>query len=303
MKITDVSIQRPMLVAVLVTVLLILGGVSLSRLAIDLWPEMNLPVAAVVTEYPGAGPEEVEQQVTRPLESILATVGNLDTIRSTSSMGTSTIILMFDWGTDMNYAALQIREKVDIIRQYLPSGVKTPMTFKMDPNMMPIMQLALSSEDSRRLKQLTDDVIQPRLERVGGVASVWSAGGVEREIRVLVDPERLAGYGLTLNGLTQALSAENLNVSGGTVQEGTKDLLVRVTGEFRDLDQVRRVVVGAPGGHPVHLGDVARVEDGHKRSPSSAGWTASPACRYISRNRAAPIRSRWPGRCTKPWMN
>ncbi|SHJ27945.1 efflux RND transporter permease subunit [Desulfofundulus thermosubterraneus] len=265
MKITDTSIQRPMLVAVLVTVLLILGGVSLSRLAIDLWPEMNLPVAAVVTEYPGAGPEEVEQQVTRPLESILATVSNLDTIRSTSSMGTSTIILMFDWGTDMNYAALQIREKVDIIRQYLPSGVKTPMTFKMDPNMMPIMQLALSSEDPRRLKQLTDDVIQPRLERVGGVASVWSAGGVEREIRVLVDPERLAGYGLTLNGLTQALSAENLNVSGGTVQEGTKDLLVRVTGEFRELDQVRRAVVGAPGGHPVHLGDVARVEDGHKK--------------------------------------
>ncbi|MCS5695443.1 efflux RND transporter permease subunit [Desulfofundulus thermocisternus] len=265
MKITDVSIQRPMLVAVLVTVLLILGGVSLSRLAIDLWPEMNLPVAAVVTEYPGAGPEEVEQQVTRPLESILATVSNLDTIQSTSSTGTSTIVLMFDWGTDMNYAALQIREKVDIIRQYLPSGVKTPMTFKMDPNMMPIMQLALSSEDPRQLKQLTDDVIQPRLERVGGVASVWSAGGVEREIRVLVDPERLAGYGLTLNSLTQALSAENLNVSGGTVQEGTKDLLVRVTGEFRDLDQVRRVVVGAPGGHPVHLGDVARVEDGHKK--------------------------------------
>lgn len=265
MKITDVSIQRPMLVAVLVTVLLILGGVSLSRLAIDLWPEMNLPVAAVVTEYPGAGPEEVEQQVTRPLESILATVSNLDTIRSTSSMGVSTIVLMFDWGTDMNYAALQIREKVDLIRQYLPSGAKAPMTVKMDPNMMPIMQLALSAADARELKQITDDIIQPRLERVGGVASVWSAGGMEREIRVLVDPERLAGYGLTLNGLTQALSAENLNVSGGTVQEGTKDLLVRVTGEFRDLDQVRRVVVGAPGGQPVHLGDVARVEDGHKK--------------------------------------
>ncbi|WP_027355854.1 efflux RND transporter permease subunit [Desulfofundulus thermocisternus] len=264
MKITDVSIQRPMLVAVLVTVLLILGGVSLSRLAIDLWPEMNLPVAAVVTEYPGAGPEEVEQQVTRPLESILATVSNLDTIRSTSSMGVSTIVLMFDWGTDMNYAALQIREKVDLIRQYLPSGAKAPMTVKMDPNMMPIMQLALSAADARELKQITDDIIQPRLERVGGVASVWSAGGMEREIRVLVDPERLAGYGLTLNSLTQALAAENLNISGGTVQEGTKDLLVRVTGEFRDLDEVRRVVVGAPGGQPVHLEDVARVEDGFK---------------------------------------
>ncbi|MGB9805098.1 efflux RND transporter permease subunit, partial [Desulfofundulus sp.] len=115
------------------------------------------------------------------------------------------------------------------------------------------------------LKQLVDDVVQPRLERVSGVASVWSAGGVEREIRVLVDPVRLAGYGLTLNGVTQALAADNLNVSGGTVQDGTRDLLVRVTGEFRDLDQVRQVVVGAPGGQPVHLGDVARVEDGQKK--------------------------------------
>jgi len=265
MKITDTSIRRPMLVAVLVTVLLLLGGVSLSRLAIDLWPEMNLPVAAVVTEYPGAGPEEVEQQVTKPLESVLATVSDLDSLQSTSNMGTSTVIVMFKWGTDMNYAALQIREKVDIIRSMLPSGAKAPMTFKMDPNMMPIIQLALSADDPRRLKQLTDDVIQPRLERAAGVASVWSAGGMEREIHVLVDPAQLAGFGLTLNGITQALQAENMNVSGGAVLEGRKDLLVRVTGEFKDLEQVRQVVVGAPGGTPVHLEDVARVEDGQKK--------------------------------------
>ncbi|HHW44242.1 MAG TPA: efflux RND transporter permease subunit [Desulfotomaculum sp.] len=277
MKITDISIRRPMLVAVLVTVLLILGGVSLSRLAIDLWPEMNLPVAAVVTEYPGAGPEEVEQQVTKPLESVLATVNNLDTLQSTSSMGTSTVIIQFKWGTDMNYAALQVREKIDIIRQYLPAGSKAPMTFKMDPNMMPIMQLALSAEDPRQLKQLADDIIQPRLERVTGVASVWSAGGYQREIHVLVDAVRLAGFGLTLNGVTQALQAENMNVSGGTVLEGRKDLLVRVTGEFKDLDQIRQVVVGVPGGSPVHLGDIARVEDGQKKVTQYSRVDGRPA--------------------------
>ncbi|MEW6274060.1 MAG: efflux RND transporter permease subunit [Bacillota bacterium] len=265
MKITDVAISRPMLIAVLVIVTLILGGVSLTRLSIDLYPQMELPVGAVITEYPGAGPKEVERQVTEPLEAVLATVNNLDQVMSMSSMGNSVVIVMFNWGTDMNYATFQMREKIDLIRQYLPEGVKSPVVFKMDPNQLPIMQLALSSRDAAHLKQVVEDTIQPRLERAAGVASVWSAGGYEREIRVLVDPVRLEGYGLTLNGLTSALQGENMNVSGGAVLEGSKDWLVRVTGEFKNLDELRSTVVGAPGGVPVHLGDVAKVIDGQKK--------------------------------------
>lgn len=265
MKVTDAAINRPMLVAVLVIVILILGGVSLVRLSIDLYPEMELPVGAVITEYAGAGPQEVERQLTEPLESALATVNNLDQLISMSSTGNSVVIVLFNWGTDMNFASLQMREKIDMVRPYLPEGAKAPVVFKMDPNQLPIMQLALSSRDPLTLKHFVEDTIKPRLERAEGVASVWTAGEYEREIHVLVDPVRLEGYGLTLNGLTAALAGENTNVSGGTVQEGKKDWLVRVTGEFRSLDEIRRVVVGAFEGFPVHLEDVAEVVDAQKK--------------------------------------
>ncbi|HAU31245.1 MAG: Acriflavin resistance protein [Desulfotomaculum sp. 46_80] len=265
MKITDASINRPMLIAVLITVVLILGGISLTRLSIDLYPEMQFPIGAVITEYPGAGPQEVEKQVTEPLESALASVSNLEQLTSSSSMGISMVIVMFDWGTDMNFATLQMREKVDMIKQYLPDGSNAPMVFKMDPNQLPIMQLALSSVDRARLKQITDDTIKPRLERVGGVAAVYEAGGYEREIHVSIDPAKLNGYGLSLNAVTNALNGENMNVSGGTASEGSKDLLVRITGEFKNLDDIRNVIVGSNKGSVIHLADIGQVTDGQKK--------------------------------------
>ncbi|TYO96584.1 efflux RND transporter permease subunit [Desulfallas thermosapovorans] len=265
MKITDISIKRPMLVTVIIIIVLLLGGVSLTRLSIDLFPELELPVAIVSTSYSGVGPEEIEQQITKPLESVLSSVSNLDTISSTSSMGSSTVILMLDWGADMDFAALDIREKIDIIRDVLPDGAGAPTIFKADLNMMPILQVAAHSTDPMGLKQVLDDLIIPRLERVSGVASVWYVGGWEREIQVQVDPVKLNGYGLSLNTLTGALGSENLNFSAGTVREGRDDFLLRVTGEFKNLDQVRRIVVGNFGGSPVYLEDVARVVDGQKK--------------------------------------
>ncbi len=265
MKITDVSIKRPMLVTVVIIIVLLLGGVSLSRLSIDLFPEMELPVAVVVTNYSGVGPEEIEQQITKPIESVLSSVNNLDTISSTSSMGSSTVMVMLDWGSDMDFASLDIREKIDIIRDALPDEADTPVIYKADLNMMPIVQVAAYSADPMQLKQEMDDIILPRLERASGVASVWYVGGWEREIQVRVNPTKLNGYGLSLNSLTAALGSENVNYSAGTVREGRDDFLLRVTGEFENLDQVRRVVVGNFGGSPVYLEDVAEVVDGQKK--------------------------------------
>ncbi|MGB9847425.1 MAG: efflux RND transporter permease subunit, partial [Desulfotomaculales bacterium] len=139
------------------------------------------------------------------------------------------------------------------------------MVFKMDPNQIPIMQLVVSSQDPQTLKNILEDTIKPRLERVGGVASVWTAGENEREIQVLADPVRLEGYGLTLNILAGALAGENANIPGGSVREGKKDWLVRVAGEFKSLDEIRKVVVGTPDGVPLHLEDVAAVVDGQKK--------------------------------------
>ncbi|KJS12079.1 MAG: multidrug ABC transporter [Peptococcaceae bacterium BRH_c8a] len=276
MKITDVSIKRPMLVTVIVIIVLLLGVVSFSRLSIDLFPEMELPIAVVMTSYPGVGPEEMEQQITKPMESVLSSVNNLDTISSTSSTGSSTVMLMLNWGADMDFASLDIREKIDIIRDALPDGAGAPTIFKADLDMMPIVQVAAHSTDPMRLKQVMDDVIQPRLERVNGVASVWYVGGWEREIQVQVSPAKLNGYGLSLNGLTAALGGENMNFSAGTVREGREDFLLRVTGEFKNLAQVRRVVVGNFGGSPVYLGDVAEVVDGQKKSTQISRVNGQP---------------------------
>jgi len=276
MKITDVSIKRPMLVTVIVVIVLLLGGVSLSRLSIDLFPDMELPVAVVMTNYPGVGPEEVEQQVTKPMESVLSSVSNLDTISSISSMGSSTVILMLDWGADMDFASLDIREKIDIIRDVLPEGANAPSIFKADLNMMPIIQVAAHSTDSMRLKQVMDDVVLSRLERVSGVASVWYVGGWEREIQVQVNPAKLSGYGLSLNSLTGALGSENLNFSAGTVREGREDFLLRVTGEFKNLEQLQRVVVGNFGGSPIYLEDVAQVVDGQKKATQISRVNGQP---------------------------
>ena len=262
MKITDFSIKRPLTIAVLVTVILILGGVSLSRLNIDLYPDMNLPVAAVVTQYQGAGPQEVENLVTRPLESILGTVSDLDEIQSISSTGSSTVIVFFNWGTDMDFATLQMREKVDMIKPVLPDDVSTPGVYKFDPNALPILQIAVSGSDPAKATQVTEDIIQPRLERVSGVAAVRVEGATQREIQVLVEPSRLEGYGLSLNQVVQMLKAENMSISGGHVEEGKKDLLVRATGEFKDIEEIRNMVLTSPTGVRVHLADIAEVRDG-----------------------------------------
>lgn len=264
MKITEFALKRPVTIAMAVLVVLLLGAVSLGRLSVDLFPEITFPVGAVVTNYSGAGPEEVESQVTRPLEQSLATVNNLKSIRSISSKGTSVVIAQFNWGTDMDFASLKMREKVDLVKTWLPDDAETPVVFTMDPSLMPVMQVNLFAPDADELDKMTEDIIQPRLERVDGVASVERWGGRQREIQVIVNSSKLQGYGLSINQVTQALQSENFNTPAGDVTDGNKELLVRVTGEFKNIKQIEEMVVDAPGGSPVHLYEIADVIDGQK---------------------------------------
>lgn len=265
MKIIDFSVNRPVAVLMAVFMVLILGFVSLTNLSIDLLPEMNLPVALVTTSYPGAGPQEVENLVTRPLESVLGTVNNVKKITSLSSSGQSMIVLELDWGTDMDFATLQMREKVDLIKGALPDDVEEPVVMKMDPNILPIMQFGVTGEMSMAdLHKLADDLIVGRLERVPGVASATFTGGREREIQVQLDPAKLNYYGLSLNQVMQALQADNLELSGGSVEKGSKEFLVRVSGEFQSPREVGDVVVSAVGGTVIRVKDVAEIIDGYK---------------------------------------
>ncbi|HHY92555.1 MAG TPA: efflux RND transporter permease subunit, partial [Firmicutes bacterium] len=261
MNLAGFSIRRPVAISMVVLVLLVLGGVSLSRIPIDLLPEMNVPVAVVMANYPGAGSEEVENLVTRPLEAVLATVGNVKQVQSESAVGSSMVMVEFNWGTDMNTATLEMREKIDLVAPMLPEGVKRPTVYKFDPSMMPVMMIGVSGEgrDLASLKRLLEDKVVGRLERLDGVAYAALQGGPTQKVEIRVDQERLAGYGLSLAQLTQALAAENMNLPGGTVEDGQRVYVVRTTGEFKCVEEIRDLTVLTLQGVPLRLGDVADV--------------------------------------------
>ncbi|NMA15482.1 MAG: efflux RND transporter permease subunit, partial [Clostridia bacterium] len=262
MKITDLSVRRPVTISMVVLCVILLGVVSLTRLSLDLFPEINLPVAVVVSDYPGAGPQEVETAVTRPLEEILGTVQNVYNIESTTGSGSSTVIVWFNWGTDMDYATLQMREKVDLIKGFLPEDVSDPMVIKMDPSMMPVVQMGMSGgRDMAELKSIAEDVVKPKLERLKGVASVTITGGYNREIQIIADPVKMAAYGVGLSQIENALKMENMNLSSGQVTDGKKELFVHTMGEYTSLDDIRRVHITLPSGGSVFLKDIAEIKD------------------------------------------
>jgi HAE1 family hydrophobic/amphiphilic exporter-1 len=266
-------------VAVTVTVLVVvlLGLVSLLNLHVDLFPEMDLPMAGVMTSYPGVGPEEIESLVTVPLERALATAPGVKNITSTSRRGQSTITVEFNWGTNMDVALQDLRDRLDRARRSLPHDADAPVLFRYDPAMMPVLVVTLAGEvGPEQLKRLADDVVRPRLERVDGVAAVSVWGGVTREIQVLVDPARLRGYGLTLAQVEAALRTENQDVPGGEVREGTRRYVVRVPGEFRDLKDLQSVVVSGSDGTAVRLADLAQIRDDYAEVSQLARLNGQP---------------------------
>ncbi|MGI6685682.1 MAG: efflux RND transporter permease subunit [Bacillota bacterium] len=282
MKIIETSVRRPVTIAMLILAIVLLGYVSLTRLSIDLLPKMDLPYAVAITEYSGAGPEEVESTVTKPLEDVLSTVENLDSIYSQSLAGQSLVMMEFNYGTDMNFATLQMREKIDMIKGFLPDAVTDPMVVKADLSMMPIIQLGLSGgKDMTDLKKLAENVIQPRLERQAGVASVSVTGGYTREIQVLVSPIKMEAYGVGMSQVTQALQAENMNVSSGSVTEGNKELFVRTMGQYNTLDDIRNVRISLAGGKSITLKDIAEVKDAYAEQKTISRMNGEP-CVAIS---------------------
>lgn len=265
MKISDFSVNRPIAILMLILIVVLVGIVSWSRLNLDLYPDIKLPVAAVIISYPGAGPEEVESQVTRPVEEILGTIGNVKELYSYSRAGSSVVVCRFNWGTDMDFATLQMREKVDLVKRGLPEDIETPLVVKMDPSMMPVLQIGVTGgRDLVELKTLAEDEIKPALERVPGVASVTLTGGLEREVQVAVDPVKLQNYGLSLAQITQLLRAENFNQPGGEIRDASRILFVRNLGQFQSLEEIRSLPLTASSGSVVYLRDVAEVTDGYK---------------------------------------
>ncbi len=261
MNLSSLAVRRPVTITMIVLVVVILGAISLNRLPIDLFPEIELPIAAVYTSYSETGPQEVENLLTRQIEGAVAAVGNIDTVNSISSHGSSIVVAQFNVGTDMDFAALEMREKIDLIGEFLPDNASEPMVLKIDPNIMPILQISLSTDgDLTELQSLAEDTLSQRFERLEGVASVSVGGSFVNEIEIAVDQNSLSGYGMDVGQLMQIIGSSNMNLSGGNIDKGSQKLSVRIVGEFDSIDEMRNLPITLPTGEVIKLNDVATVE-------------------------------------------
>ena len=264
MALPDLSIRRPVATAMAFLAIVLLGVIAFTRLPVDLLPDVAFPTLTVWTQYPEAGPAEVERFVTEPIERAVARVPGVKTVNSISREGASQVQLQFLWGTDMDYATLNVRERLDNVRYDLPERATRPTILRSDPTSEPVMTLAATSEstDLWQLKELSENVFKRRLEQIDGVAQAAVAGGLEREIHVAVDPGRLEALGVTIDQVSQGLDAANYSAPGGTIRRGRYRYALRALGEFRTVEEIGETVVGrGEGGSQVLLRDVAAVDD------------------------------------------
>lgn len=262
MSIPRLAIHRPVTMFMIVAVVVLLGVVSLTRLPVDLMPDIEYPSLTIRVGYSGVGPLEIEELITRPIEQTVSAVAGLERLESTSSEGSSRVTLNFVWGTDLNEAADDVRNRIDRARGRLPQEAEPPQIFKFDSNAMPIMSIGVEGDFDRvTLRELSEHELTPRLERVAGVASVTVNGGLRRQIHVELSREKIAALDLPVDRIVSLLRSENQNTPLGEIDEGDLTYLVRNQGQFRNLDDIRSLVVMTRQGVPVYLRDIAEVKD------------------------------------------
>jgi hypothetical protein len=270
MQLIDFAIRRRVTVVMCTVAIALFGVVSLSRLKLNLLPDLSYPTLTVRTELTGAAPLEIENLITRPVEEAVGIIRNVRQVRSVSRSGQSDVILEFVWGTDMDLAGIDVREKLDLLQ--LPLEAKRPLLLRFDPSSEPVMRLAFLDETQRddpveRLKTLrrfAEDRLKPDLEAVEGSAAVKVSGGYEDEVQVFVDQQKLAQLGLSIDVVTRRIRAENVNLSGGRLEQGMQRFLVRTLNEFATIQQMADAIIATRNGQPVYLRDVATVTHGYK---------------------------------------
>lgn len=290
MNLVDISIRRRVTISMFTLAILLFGFVSFFRLKINLLPDLTYPTLTIRTEYTGAAPAEIENLITKPIEEALGVVKNVQQVRSISRSGQSDVLLEFAWGTNMDYASIDVREKLDILQ--LPLEVKKPIILRFDPSLDPIMRFGffkkektqmangaakvqpasftptesgtLNEDELKYLRRFADEQIKKDLESALGVAAVKISGGLEDEIQVAVDQAKLAQLKLPLEEVARVLGAENVNLSGGRLEEGVQQYLVRTLNQFRSVEEIGDVIVASREGKPLYLRDLANVRHGYK---------------------------------------
>ena len=282
MNLPRLAVRRPIAWTLLMIAVFVLGLFALGQLPVDFLPDITYPVIKVQVFWQGATPGEIENDIAEPLEQVLSTVDDLDALESTSIEGVYSLDVTFRYGTDMNVAYQDVLAKMRLAERRLPTDVEPPLIFKADPSQLPIVDLAVSSAemDAVRLRTWVEDVLQDRLIAVPGVGGTEIVGGLEREIRVLLDPRRLRAYSLSAPQVAALLAESNVERLGGRVTSGPREIIVRTTGEFQSLDEIRQTILRRePDGRTVRLADVAKVQDGHREQRIMSRLNGAPCVR------------------------
>ncbi len=281
MNLPDFAIRRPVTTLMVTLVAVLLGGIAFVKIPVDLMPEIVFPTLSVQANYEGVAPEEMETLVTRPMEEAFAAVPGVEEITSVSSEGSSAVRISFEYGSNLDEAANELRTRLDRLRRTLPEEMDPPVIFKFDVSQFPVMFLTIASDemDQKELRYFVEKNIQYRLERVPGVAQFNVRGGLRRQIHVDLDLKKLNSLDMSVAQIVQIIQRENLNRPVGPVREGRFEVLLRTQGEFENLEEIRSIVISTRNGVPIYLRDVANVEDSHEEIRSSVTVNGKPAIR------------------------
>ncbi len=256
------AVKRPIMTTLCFVAVLIIGLFSLTTLPVDLYPDVETNTIMVMTTYQGASAQDIEQNVTRPLENALNAVNDLKHITSKSRENISVITLEFEYGKDIDVLTNDVRDKLDMVKSALPDNAENPIIFKFSSDMIPIVMLSVqASESMPGLYKILDEAVANPLARISGVGSVSISGAPKREIHIYVDPKRLEAYNLSIETISSIIAAENRNIPGGSFDIGSDTYSLRVQGEFASSDELNRIVVGSRDGRNIYLSDVARIDD------------------------------------------
>lgn len=269
MNLSSISIKRPVATIMLMLMVVVLGVFSFFSMPRDLMPKIEFPMALVMCSYENAAPQEVESMVTEPLELALASVEGLDSMFSITVQGQSIVAVQFDMEQDMNFATLNMREKIALVEDFLPSGAGDPMVLKLDMNALPVSQIYVSGDmPLYELNEILEDTVISQFERIGGVAAVDVTGGIEEEITMVLDQEKLSSYGLNLSLLSQILASENINMPSGNMTKGSKEVIVRTVGEFKSIEDMKNIPLALPDHSILRLSDLGTIQEGIKAPES-----------------------------------
>lgn len=264
MFLTRISVNQPVFATMIMVAIMVFGFYSYQRLPIEQMPDIDVPVIAVVTSYPGAAPEAVENDIIIPIEDAVNSINGIDSVQSTARQGQALVVIMFDLDVNSDRAAQDVRDSMASVIAAYPAGANDPLIWRFDPAAFPIMSLSVSSSklNTGELTALTEDTIAQRLSIIRGVGNTTVVGGQASQINVLVEPDKLAAFNVGIGQVVSALNQENMNLPAGSIRQGREVTSIQVEGRIQSIDEFLRLIIGRQGGQPVYLGDVATIVPG-----------------------------------------